>query len=327
VDSRQERQEDAEEYMGLGYKSFVILFLFCVTANSSSSCFLPSNTPMNLTKDMGYVNFIKMDSDNIYLNKSDVVKFDFNHLYKISVNGKFWMFRGNYYVYENKMDGISGITWAENAVPVSSGVYKVEEYESPRPEVYGKTMVTIGDSITWSQYGRYLRCLLIDNDIGYDFIGTKTDTFGFKHEGAGGNNSQDVLNRIEKIPTSDSYFILLGTNDINFTPEQTVSNLAEIVKKLKIKNNNSVIYISTLLPRKGKPNDRNLMVNDLLKQKKLPNNVFVLDTAESFYKKGNWEAYFLKDALHPNYAGYELLTSVIIDKLKSKGETNVNNSN
>jgi lysophospholipase L1-like esterase len=217
------------------------------------------------------------------------------------------------------MDGISGITWAENAVPVSSGVYKVEEYESPRPEVYGKTMVTIGDSITWSQYGRYLRCLLIDNDIGYDFIGTKTDTFGFKHEGAGGNNSQDVLNRIEKIPTSDSYFILLGTNDINFTPEQTVSNLAEIVKKLKIKNNNSVIYISTLLPRKGKPNDRNLMVNDLLKQKKLPNNVFVLDIADNFYNTTNWKIYFLDDMLHPNIQGYKFLAASIIEHINYAG--------
>lgn len=274
---------------------------------------------MNLTKDMGYVNFIKIDSDNIYLNKPDVVKFDFNHLYKISVNGKFWMFRGNYYVYENKMDGISGITWAENAVPLNSGVYKVEEYDSPRPEVYGKTMVTIGDSITWSQDGRYLRCLLIDTGIGYDFVGTKTDTFGFQHEGEGGNNTQDVLNRIEKIPASDSYFMLLGTNDINFTPEQTVSNLSEIAIKLKIKNNNSVIYISTLLPRTGKPNDRNLRVNDLLKQKKMPDNVFVLDIADNFYNSINWKIYFLDDMLHPNYRGYQFLASIIIEHINYAG--------
>jgi len=48
-----------------------------------------------------------------------------------------------------------------------------------KPKYYNRTMVTIGDSITYSDYGEFLRCMLDNQGIGYDFIGSKIDKFGF----------------------------------------------------------------------------------------------------------------------------------------------------
>jgi len=195
-------------------------------------------------------------------------------------------------------------------------------YSDPKSKfIYGKTMDTIGDSITWMAQGKYMRCLLRDKGLFFDFVGLHQDGFGFMHDGEGGDTSVDVLNRIEKIFYADAYFLLLGTNDTGLTPQQTVQNLLQIGKALNTRNNSAPIFISTLLPTTGVysyRNERNQLVNQLLllnsKQKKLCENCYVLDVGGLFYATPGWERLYW-DGIHPTEEGYELLTSLIVKAL------------
>ncbi len=188
--------------------------------------------------------------------------------------------------------------------------------KSAKPDYYHRTMVTLGDSITYADYGEFLRCMLDNQGIGYDFIGSKIDKFGFRHEGYGGYNTQNIIDlRLKEISSADAYFILLGTNDINFTPMQTVSNLMTIGIYLHTKNPNAIIYMSTLLPRYKPYHERNIQVNDILKSNKWGNNIQILDVGGDFLAQPNWKSYLLPDVLHPNYAGYSIITWSIIKNI------------
>lgn len=280
----------------------------CILKEESDYTFIQS-FPLMLTDSIKWdtIVFSAYEGDKRFV-------FNFNYLYKISMYGKVYSFRFNYREFNNQTI-LRGVQWENNKVPPTAGTYYIEAYTAKKTPIYNKTMATIGDSITWSLYGSYMRCLLIDNGLPYDFIGTKTDTFGFPHEGEGGNNTFDALNRVEKIPYADSYFLLIGTNDINYTANQTVENIATIADKLLEKNPNALIYISTLLPREDYLNERNLQVNALLKNKKWSSNIKILDVGGDFYANENWESLLL-DGIHPNFKGYNVISQSIIKQLK-----------
>lgn len=72
---------------------------------------------------------------------------------------------------------------------------------------------TIGDSrFSWS-YGEDLRLHM--SFLGdFEFIGSRVDSNGYSHDSVGGDNSQDLLDRLHLIPTNgDVYVIMFGTND------------------------------------------------------------------------------------------------------------------
>ena len=171
-------------------------------------------------------------------------------------------------------------------------------------------MVMIGDSITWYGYGKYFRCLLRDKGLPYNFIGQFTDEFGFSHEGHGGDNTYDVLYKIESIANADIYFVLIGTNDFD-NIENVVLNIKKIANKLKIKNKNSIIYISTLLPSKNYEwNIKVRKINQLLLlESKICEYCYILDLGGEF-SKYNWEDKMM-DSWHPNCQGYEIITNLI----------------
>lgn len=191
-------------------------------------------------------------------------------------------------------------------------------YSEPESKnIFGTTIVTIGDSITWAGFGNWLRCKLRDKGLQYDFDGTKTDIFGFRHEGEGGDKTTDVLNRMDGIPKADAYFLLIGTNDIDMQYNETVSNIIHIALGLRQKNNFSVIYISTLLPRDDKYNERNESINNMLlsfqDQHLWFRNCYVLDAGANFSSL-DWKKY-MSDSVHPNEEGYDAYTGLIMESL------------
>ena len=95
------------------------------------------------------------------------------------------------------------------------------------------------------------------------FSAARTDVFGYAHEGEGGNNTNQVLARMNGISPSGAYFLLVGTND-RAPPLHTVSNILIIAQLLKEKaatGNGVKVFISTLLPRVDQFKERNVKVN------------------------------------------------------------------
>lgn len=186
-------------------------------------------------------------------------------------------------------------------------------YEKERNKIdkFGSYIVTIGDSITWYLDGKYLRCLLRDNKFQYDYKGNNEDEFGFKHDGYGGDSSQDILNKVNKITHANAYFLLIGTNDI-CTAEQTIINIESIAKHILSNNIDAKFYISTLLPRIDiEANERIQMINKLLLNKNFyDDRIKVIDIGGAFYSIPNWKL-MMRDVAHPNKDGYIRLSLLI----------------
>lgn len=184
--------------------------------------------------------------------------------------------------------------------------------------IFDKTIVSIGDSLTWGGSGDKLRCLLRDYGMKYDFAGRHFDSFGFRHEGEGGNTTMQVMERIQKIPVADAYFLLIGTNDAVMPAMQTVENIISIAIGLREKNDKSIIYISTLLPRNDQYNSRNQEVNSILNYfqdtHRWFKNCFILDAGNDLFKDPYWMEYF-PDNIHPNEKGYVVYTNLVIQEL------------
>lgn len=208
---------------------------------------------------------------------------------------------------------------------LTSGVNATScEHSEPQTKfIYGKTMDTIGDSHVWITNGNYLRCLLRDKGLKFDFVGNHQDTFGFKHDGEGGNNTQAVLNRIGSIPYANAYFVVIGTNDVNSPPGITIQNMMAIGYWLHVKNPSAPIFINTILPNKTKDNVRVQQVNDWLmllsKKGQLCSGCYLLDAAVKFYKLPNWDQYFDSAGVHLTLDGYEEFTNLVMDSLKKIG--------
>lgn len=252
------------------------------------------------------VNFWHVNSDDMYvlINNTTVNYLRFN-----SLNGG---------IYDGDSVKVSHISWAFPQVGIQ-GKYLIKSYLSERKPHFSKTINTVGDSLTWGGYGRYLRCLMRDNGLNYDFSGSHTDTFGYRHDGEGGNTTTQVLNRINKIAPSDYYLLLIGTNDWmeNLTPEESVNNIKKISSLLNAKND-GVVYISTLLPRLDKFNQRNQEINKLLLSSAVwCDKCILLDIGNSFSELPNYKAY-LTDKVHPNLEGYKELSKIIVTLLSHK---------
>jgi len=184
-----------------------------------------------------------------------------------------------------------------------------------------KTLDTIGDSITWAHDGEKLRCMLDEQNIGYDFSGYYLDKYGYRHDGHGGDTTIDVLNRVGTIPKADIYSILLGVNDNRFkSPIKTYVNLMKIASKLYEKNKKAIIYISTLLPITKESNKFNDEVNSLLRNGLNCQNCKLIDLGYYFESQPNWEK-LLVDGVHPNLDGYKVIVEYLKEYLNGEGTT------
>ena len=176
---------------------------------------------------------------------------------------------------------------------------------------FNRTMDTIGDSLTWNLEGNKLRCLLDSKNFNYDFIGAYIDGYGYHHDGQGGDTSKDVLSRIDSIPYSDNYFLLIGVNDIPKTAQYTYNNIIKISELLHKKNPSALIYVSTLLPTDDYHNIRNNEVNILLRNKLDCYYFELIDLGAYFSSIPNWEQLMI-DGVHPTLEGYNKITDYLI---------------
>lgn len=236
--------------------------------------------------------------------------FDYDTLYEISTQGGPVRFRiGDDFFVEGRSH-LGNIAW-ESGNPLKGG--GVFEFYALKTEqvASGKTLTMIGDSITWWSYGRYMRCLLSNYLPEINFTGPHTDPFGFGHAGEGGDNTINMLARLDKIRKADYYFILAGTNDWPLdSASTTIRNIQSMAHKLS--EQGSMVVVSTTLPRLDEHERRNKELNSLLLQWNGNGcNCKVIDLNASIKALPNLKQYYWDEGLHPNVLGYEKFTYIL----------------
>jgi hypothetical protein len=191
----------------------------------------------------------------------------------------------------------------------------------------------VGDSITWAEYGDYWRRELLKHLPNLAFIGSHSACFGYSHAGEGGNNTNQVLARMDEIPDCLYYNLLIGTNN-NDVQEQkrlvpqardTAGAVIEIVRKLLAKENAKKVFLSSLMPCHTDNPLRDLCnheTNKILREKfneAFPTGKVVWVEYEGPVRKiANWQEIIL---LHPTPEGYaaiaEITAKAIAENLNS----------
>ena len=176
----------------------------------------------------------------------------------------------------------------------------------------------IGDSITWAEYGDHWRKELLKHLPNLAFVGSHTACFGYSHAGEGGNNTSQVLARMDEIPDCPYYSLLIGTNNNNVqrhekviqNAKETAKEIIEIVKKLLAKNDTKKVFLSSLMPCYTDNPLRDLCnheTNKILRDKKFPSRVVWVEYEKPVRKIKNWEDIIL---LHPTAEGYAAIAEI-----------------
>lgn len=236
--------------------------------------------------------------------------FNFDTLYEMDSGHTSARFRFNEAYYVNGSSVVGNVQWEGGQAPDAAGPYRFYALQT-EPVKGDKTLVMLGDSITWWSYGRYFRCLLAPELPDVQFVGPHTDALGYGHAGEGGNTTKNILSRLGKIQRADHYFILAGTNDWGFaTPARTAENLKLIAKKLSQKGGK--VMVSTLLPRLDKHDARNREVNRQLRAWNGQGcNCQVVDLDKAFRRLPDQRQYFWDAGLHPNLEGYQKIAEIL----------------
>jgi hypothetical protein len=127
-----------------------------------------------------------------------VDNFNFDQLYRARNGGSDYYFRFGCQDCSTSTSKFRYVKWANNVV-APPGTYQFSVVSRDRGQNGTKTLVTIGDSIIWWAEGEAFRVLLAQRRNDFRYIGSRTDIYGFGHEGEGGNGSAQVLARISYI--------------------------------------------------------------------------------------------------------------------------------
>ncbi len=149
-----------------------------------------------------------------------------------------------------------------------------------------------------------------------------TAHFGYanvRRRGAEGTNSYEALERLGRNMSNDAYtLILYGTNDWNIPGCQdspaacpTVDNLRTLLQRVKAAG--SLPFIATLIPANPAVNaSRNqwiTAINTGIKTVAQEQGAFLVDLYQAFQNQGGDLSRFFSDPVHPNDAGYDVITN------------------
>jgi beta-glucosidase len=167
-------------------------------------------------------------------------------------------------------------------------------------------LVFMGDSITEGMY------------VARDVLDKLWGKYYPEHLGIGGDSTQHLLWRIQNGEVSGLdpklVVVLIGTNNLNdFSDEQTVEGVQEVVAELRKRLPESKVLVLGLLPRdyalNGVFRKRVHEVNYLLSKRIADGkHVFYFDVGKDLLlPDGSLPPTVMPDFLHPSHHGYELL--------------------
>ncbi len=195
----------------------------------------------------------------------------------------------------------------------------------------------IGDSITWWGEGDVFRKELLKRLPGLVFVGTHTAKYGYSHAGEGGNGTWQVIKRIDAIPDSRYYHLLIGVNDsaaAKSTAEtdqvaaETAGRIVQIVNALLAKKSTEKVFLGTIAPcvPDGNPASDQYQFRDLAASKTnelirknfatwFPGGKVVLVEYEiPLRARADWKT---EIRLHPTPQGYTYLADILAPVLKA----------
>ncbi|WP_296936014.1 SGNH/GDSL hydrolase family protein [uncultured Marinobacter sp.] len=286
---------------------------------------LDFDTPAELVADLGQFLIESASENNIRFDSSEgnicdptlydrkVDNFNFDSLYRVTVNNRDYFFRHGWQRCGDESSELLYVNWANGSV-APPGQWEVSVVQKDIDQDGTSTLVTVGDSITWWGHGQSLRARLDRLKPSFIFTGSRTDGYGYGHDGEGGDNTEKVIDRLDGIPAADYYLLHIGTNDRGDI-EETKDNIKFIASSLLQKQSNSVVYLATILPRSDEIDARNASVNSELRSwSQTQPNVMLVDLESEFRAVANWESY-LPDGIHPNAEGYKIIAQILSERL------------
>jgi len=198
-------------------------------------------------------------------------------------------------------------------------------------------IMPLGNSITAgregsSPVGGYrddLATMLLTNSIAFTMVGTQTDGVNVYpwHEGHAGWETRLLIKEITNFLNAthpDMVLIHTGTNDINPSPVSESAayvqmRTGDLVDSIHNYDPNIVIFVASIIPRKGDLNAEHEALAPLLermvKQKsEVGYLIFYCPVYEMFTEHGNWER-MLFDDLHPTNDGYRVIANGFFKRL------------
>ncbi|QAY85411.1 SGNH/GDSL hydrolase family protein [Pseudomonas arsenicoxydans] len=320
----------------------LVLFFVSLSCFSAQQCTLQVSSTAKSLYAFGYVNFDEFEESSIWFSPSvgnivpsnpqeiSPTSFNYNTLYRLTDQfGGAWYFRfsGEWFDSGNtQRTAFYSVQWSGGQRPTAPGRYLIESVDSIRTQLGALSLTTIGDSMTWFGDAQSLRCYLSAYLPNYKFTGRYTDSFGFGHEGHGGDATSDIIARLPGMAVSDAYFLLIGAND-NLSPvDATSRNIGVITDNLLAKNKNAKIYIGTLPPRGDEYADssvsRNAAIRGWYSTYKNNNSVTLIDINEAMNSVPSPVLRFISpDRIHPNLIGHDLIAQMVSSAVKSQGVT------
>jgi len=243
-------------------------------------------------------------------------------------------------------DDFTFVTAADSALPLISNVtvseitattaqisfntdrftYGTVEYDTSAHGVI--RLMPLGDSITEGEkssdgagYRSSLYYRLTDFGSRFDFVGSLNYGTGFpdtEHEGHPGWSANQLLGSLRGfLEQSQPQAVLLhiGTNDISGgnSANQVVDEITAIVDEIFNFDASIKLYLSTLIPRTDGKDSVNAEVNAQLPalvdaRARAGYHMFLVDNYTAFLANPNWASDWMADRLHPNDAGYQVMT-------------------
>lgn len=190
-------------------------------------------------------------------------------------------------------------------------------------------LMPLGDSITEgvgstneSGYRAFLYHSLSSFGSRFDFVGSLQYGAGLPdtdHEGHPGWSANQILGSLNTFLAQaqpQAVLLHIGTNDISGgnSADLVVSEITAIVDAIFQYNANTKIYLSTLIPRTDARETVSVAVNAQLPA--LVNaransgyRIHLVDNHAAFLANPNWALDWMADNLHPNDAGYEVMSN------------------
>ncbi|MFL2585820.1 MAG: GDSL-type esterase/lipase family protein [Parvicellaceae bacterium] len=180
---------------------------------------------------------------------------------------------------------------------------------------------------------------LIDYNYNFDFVGRQTDNgtyaeysgqvFDYDHEGAGGYQSEDVLDNIDEVLSSisnpDIVLLSIGGNDLldgGNPPSEPISNISLLIDKLQIHNSNITIFLEQIAPANNSTmtssltaniTDFNSQIATLSANKTTSTSkVIALDMNSDFSES------FLADDVHYNELGAKFIADIYFTGIQAE---------
>ncbi len=311
---------------------FILVFMAC-----EDNKHLKEETSVEKVNTLGNF-FIKTESDKIIfapkhgeinaplLYKDDYSDFNFNGYYRIKTqDDKLGYFRFGWINYKDSTSIMSNVNWfyKEPLLIDNFEEVTIETIKAASSQDGNLRVCTIGDSQTWWSSASKLRKKMEELNPDFYFTGSNTDIYGFPHEAEGGNSTEKVLKRIDKIPEADFYTLLIGTNDWKKDISVAEKNIKTIMNKLITKYPSSRIIYITPLPTTNTKRDQfnKALAERITAYIKGKPQLLKLSVGEKMRENADWaKDYLSQDGLHPNNKGVNFLAKEITSFIEQQTE-------